>query len=71
MTNPQSNTPGVVNQPTPNYPLKDTAAMLNKRLGLYLSEEQQRGFAAALFIGTVVVSALLTWNFGLMVRRRT
>ena len=51
------------------YPLKETAALLNDKLGLYLSEEQQRGFAAGLFIGTAVAGALVAWSIGSMLRK--
>jgi hypothetical protein len=51
------------------YPLKATTAMLNDRLGLYLSESQQRGFAAGLLIGTAVAGALLAWSLSAMLRR--
>jgi hypothetical protein len=55
---------------SPNYPLKETATLLNDRLGLYLSEEQQRGFASGLLIGTALGAAVLAWNLTSMVRRR-
>jgi len=53
-----------------NYPLEATASALNDRLGLYLSEEQQRGFAAGLLVGTALGAALLAWNLTGMVRKR-
>jgi hypothetical protein len=53
-----------------DYPLKRTAALLNDRLGLYLSEEQQRGFATGLLIGTALGAAVLAWNVSSMVRSR-
>jgi hypothetical protein len=52
------------------YPLKYTASILNDRLGLYLSEDQQRGFATGLLIGTALGAALLAWNLTATVRRR-
>jgi hypothetical protein len=54
----------------PGYPLRDTAAMLNDRLGLFLSEQQQRGLAATLLIGVAVGAALLAWNVGQAIRER-
>ena len=51
------------------YPLKNTAAYLNDTLGLYLSDEQKRGFAAGLLIGTAVAGALVAWSLGSVVRR--
>jgi hypothetical protein len=51
------------------YPLKETATVLNDRLGLYLSEEQKRGFATGLLIGTAVAGALLVWSVGGMLRK--
>jgi hypothetical protein len=57
--------------PSPEYPLKSTAAMLNDRLGLYLSDEQQRGFAAGLLIGTAIGAAVLSWSItGMVLRKR-
>lgn len=68
MTN---DSPGSVDQQddTEGYPLKDTTALLNDRLGLYLSEEQKRGFAAGLLIGTAAVGALVTWSIGEAIRK--
>jgi hypothetical protein len=54
-----------------NYPLKETAAILNERLGLYLSAEQRRGFATGLLIGTAFGAAVLAWNLTATLRRRT
>jgi hypothetical protein len=54
-----------------NYPLKETAAILNERLGLYLSAEQQRGFATGLLIGTAFGAAVLAWNVAATLRRRS
>ena len=51
-----------------NYPLRETAAKLNDRLGLFLSEEQQRGLAATLLIGAAIGGALLAWNIGQAIR---
>lgn len=50
-------------------PLEDAARALNQRAGLYLSDTQQRGLAAGLFVGAVVGVAALTWTIGLAVRR--
>lgn len=54
---------------TGEYPLRDTAAFLNDRLGLYLSEDQQRGLAAGLLIGTALGAAILAWNIVGLARR--
>lgn len=54
---------------TGDYPLRKTAALLNDRLGLYLSEEQQRGLATGLLVGVALGAALLTWSVGSAVRR--
>lgn len=51
------------------YPLKETAEFLDRKLALYLSPEQKRGFATGLLIGTAVAGALLAWSIGGMVRR--
>lgn len=51
------------------YPLEQTAALLNDRLGLYLSAEQQRGLAIALLAGVALGAALVTWALGSAVRR--
>lgn len=51
------------------YPLKNSAAYLNDTLGLYLSEEQKRGFAAGLLIGTAVAGALVAWSLSGALRR--
>ena len=56
---------------TNEYPLKHTAALLNDRLGLYLSEDQQRGFATGLLIGTALGAAVLAWNLTATVRRHS
>lgn len=55
--------------PAEGYPLKNTAAYLNDTLGLYLSEEQKRGFAAGLLIGTAVAGALVAWSLGGVLRK--
>jgi hypothetical protein len=52
-----------------NYPLKKTTSAINERLGLYLSTEQQRGFATGLLIGTAIGAALLVWNLVRLARR--
>ena len=52
------------------YPLKETVAILNDRLGLYLSEDQRRGLAKGLLIGTSLGAAVLAWNLTTMLRRR-
>jgi hypothetical protein len=51
------------------YPMKSTAALLNERLGLYLSDEQQRGLAAGLLIGAALAGTVLGWNLTAMIRR--
>ncbi len=53
-----------------DYPLMRTASLLNDRLGLYLSDEQQRGLATGLLIGTALGAAVLAWNVSAMVRGR-
>lgn len=45
-------------------PLEETARTLNRRAGLYLSESQQRGLAAGLFLGAVATFAGLAWSAG-------
>ncbi len=55
--------------PEDRYPLKDTAEFLDRKLALYLSPEQKRGFATGLLIGTAVAGALLAWSIGGMVRK--
>lgn len=52
-----------------DYPLRDTAAALNDKLGLYLSEEQQRGLAVGLLVGVALGAALLSWSLGSAIRR--
>lgn len=61
---------GDVPQGANDYPLKYTASLLNDRLGLYLSEDQQRGFATGLLIGTALGAALLAWNLTATILRR-
>ncbi len=53
-----------------SYPLKSTAALINDRLGLFLSQEQQRGLATGLFIGVAVGAAVVAWSIGSAIRRR-
>lgn len=53
-----------------HYPLKRTAAMLNEQLGLYLSEEQQRGLAIGLMAGAVLGSAIITASLVAWIRER-
>ena len=53
-----------------SYPLKSTAALINDRLNLFLSQEQQRGLATGLFIGIAVGAAVIAWNVGAAIRRR-
>lgn len=43
--------------------------MLNDRLGLYLSEDQQRGLATGLLIGTAIGAAIFAWNIAGALRR--
>ncbi|MEX2583432.1 MAG: hypothetical protein WD766_09160 [Gemmatimonadota bacterium] len=45
-----------------DYPLHETAAKLNDRLGLYLSPEQQRGLATGLLVGAALGAAILAWG---------
>lgn len=42
-----------------SFPLQHTASVLNQRLGLYLSAEQQKGLATGLLIGSALAGALL------------
>jgi hypothetical protein len=53
-----------------SYPLKSTAALINDRLGLFLSQDQQRGLATGLLIGVAVGAAVIAWNIGSAIRRR-
>lgn len=53
-----------------SYPLKATANLINDRLGLYLSEDQQRGLATGLLIGVAVGAAVISWNVGNALRQR-
>lgn len=55
---------------TGDYPLKNTAALLNDRLGLYLSTEQQRGLATGLMVGVALGAAVLAWSMGSSLRKR-
>jgi hypothetical protein len=41
------------------FPAVDTAIVLDRQLGLYLSSGQQRGLAIALLVGTAALGALL------------
>lgn len=50
-------------------PFEEAAKTLNREAGLYLSEAQQRGLAAALFAGAILVAAGITWSIGRAVRR--
>lgn len=50
-------------------PLEDTARTLNRSAGLYLSDAQQRGLAAGLFVGAIVSAAAVTWTLGVALRR--
>jgi hypothetical protein len=59
-----------IDAPTKDYPLERTAAFLNQRLRLYLSEEQERGLAAGLLIGVAISGALISWTVGSALRRR-
>lgn len=54
----------------PPYALKETVSILNDRLGLYLSEDQRRGLAKGLLIGTAFGAGILAWNLTSMLRRR-
>lgn len=50
-------------------PFEEVAKKLNREAGLYLSEAQQRGLAAALFAGTILIAAGITWSIGRTYRR--
>jgi hypothetical protein len=52
------------------YPLQQTAALLNDRLRLYLSPQQQRGLATGLLIGAALGAALLAWSLVGLARGR-
>lgn len=53
-----------------SYPLEHTAGMLNDRLGLYLSPEQQRGLATGLLVGAVLGGAILAVGVASALRDR-
>ena len=53
-----------------DFPLSGTAALLNDRLGLYLSQAQQKGLATGLLVGAALSGALIGWNLTTAVRRR-
>lgn len=55
--------------PTDDYPLRKTAEMLNERLGLYLSADQQKGLAVGLMVGITLGAALVSWSVGSAIRR--
>jgi hypothetical protein len=57
--------------PSKRYPLSATAAFLNERLGLYLSDEQERGLAAGLLVGVAISAALLSWSVGSAIQRKS
>lgn len=59
----------IVNPSVDDYPLRRTAEVLNDRLGLYLSEEQQRGLAIGLLVGVTLGAALVSWSVGNALRR--
>jgi hypothetical protein len=44
------------------FPLQHTASVINQRLGLYLSAEQQKGLATGLLIGAALGGAILAWS---------
>jgi len=50
-------------------PFEAAAQRLNRDAGLYLSERQQQGLAAALFAGAVIVAAGMAWSVGRAFRR--
>lgn len=52
-----------------DYPLRKTASVLNDRLGLYLSPEQQRGLAMGLLVGVAMGAAMVGWSVASAVRR--
>lgn len=71
MTNPtdvNAPDPGVTDGNT--YPMRSTAALLNERLGLYLSDEQQRGLATGLLVGAALGGAVVAWNVTSMLKGR-
>lgn len=63
------NQEGVFPTEEDRYPLKETAEYLDRKLGLYLSADQKRGFATGLLVGTAFAGALLAWSIGGMVKK--
>lgn len=66
--NNEPTTPDPVSEDS--YPLKSTATLINDRCGLFLSQDQQRGLATGLLIGTAVGAALFAWSVGSAIRRQ-
>lgn len=56
--------------PHGHYPLRRTAALLNTRLGLYLSDDQQRGLATGLLFGAAAGGAIVAWSIVTSLRTR-
>jgi hypothetical protein len=52
------------------YPLQQTAERLNRQLGLYLSEGQQRGLATGLLVGSALAGAIVAWSITDGIRRK-
>lgn len=65
-----SSTDSTTTAPGGEYPLRKTAEMLNDRLGLYLSPEQQRGLAIGLLVGITLGAAVISWGVGSAIRDR-
>jgi hypothetical protein len=53
------------------YPLQRTAERLNRQLGLYLSEGQQRGLATGLLVGSALAGAIVAWSITDGIRRKS
>jgi hypothetical protein len=53
------------------YPLQQTAERLNRQLGLYLSEGQQRGLATGLLVGSALAGAIVAWSLTEGIRRKS
>jgi hypothetical protein len=50
--------------------LQQTAERLNRQLGLYLSEGQQRGLATGLLVGSALAGAIVAWSITDGIRRK-
>ena len=51
------------------FPLHRTVAAVNEKLGLYLSDTQQKGLAVGILVGVSIGAALVSWSLGNAVRR--